>query len=73
MRESRQGIQPYRLSVVDGRADAARLQHDIGLTHLFRCPQCQEPLVLELIPDHTRPLGHWFAARFLCQKCGRFF
>lgn len=72
-RQLRQNVGSYKLSVMEGRADAAKLQQDIGLTKLFRCPQCEEPLALELIPDHTRPLGHWFAAHFMCPKCSRSF
>ncbi len=72
-RRTRQSTASYRLSVMEGRADAAKLEQDIGLTKLFRCSQCEDSLALELIPDHTRTPGHWFAAHFVCPKCGRSF
>ncbi len=72
-RRTRQSTAPYRLAVMEGRADAAKLEQDIGLTKLFRCPQCEGPLALELIPDCTRTPGHWFASHFVCPKCGRAF
>jgi DNA-binding response OmpR family regulator len=72
-RRVKQDTASYRLSVMEGRLDAAKLQHDIGLTKLFRCPECDEPLALELVPDPARPEGHWFAAHFVCAKCNRAF
>jgi DNA-binding response OmpR family regulator len=71
--EIRKGVASYKLSVKEGRADAARLQSDIGMTKLFTCPQCQEELVLDLIPDYTRTDSHWFLSHFICPKCQRSF
>lgn len=72
-RQTRQSAPSYRLSVTEGRGDAAKLEQDMGLTKLFRCPQCEDPLALELIPDPTRTPGHWFVAHFVSPKCGRSF
>ena len=66
-------IKPYKLAVKEGRADAAQLQTYMGLTKLFTCPQCQEDLLLDLIPDYTRADSHWFFSHFVCPKCQRAF
>ncbi len=66
-------VRSYKLSVREGRADAARLQQDICLPKLFRCPHCKEEMSLELIPDYTRPEGHWFSAHFVCPRCEVYF
>jgi len=71
--EVRKGITSYKLLVKEGRADSGRLQTDIGLTKLFSCPQCQEELQLDLIPDYTRTDSHWFLSHFVCPKCKRSF
>jgi len=71
--EMRKGVVSYKLSVKEGRADAAKLQSDIGMTKLFTCPQCQEELLLDLIPDYTRTDSHWFLSHFVCPKCQRSF
>jgi len=63
----------YKLSVKEGRADAAKLQKDIGLTKLFHCPHCKQEMSLELIPDDTRTDGHWFLSHFMCLNCKRSF
>jgi len=64
-------IHSYKLYVVEGRADASKLEQDFGFTRLFRCPHCDVPLALELMPDHSRSDGTWFVAHFVCPKCGR--
>jgi len=71
--DARKGITSYKLQVKEGRADAGRLQTDIGLTKLFSCPQCHEELQLDLIPDYTRTDSHWFLSHFVCPKCRRSF
>ena len=71
--EMRKGVVSYKLSVKEGRADAAKLQSDIGMLKLFTCPQCQEELLLDLIPDYTRTDSHWFLSHFICPKCQRSF
>jgi len=63
----------YKLIVNEGKADAAKLQQDIGLTRLFHCPHCKQELSLELIPDNTRTDGHWFFSHFVCLNCRRSF
>ena len=69
----RKGIGSYRLAVKERKLDAARLEQEIGLTALLTCPDCEEELSLELIPDYSRTDGHWFSAHFVCPKCERFF
>jgi DNA-binding response OmpR family regulator len=71
--DARKGVTSYKLQVKEGRADAARLQTDIGLTKLFNCPQCHEELLLDLIQDYTRTDSHWFLSHFVCPKCQRSF
>ena len=69
----KKSISSYKLSVKEGRADAAKLQQDIGLTKLFHCPHCKQEMSLELIPDYTRTDGHWFFSHFVCLNCKRSF
>jgi len=69
----KKGIKSYKLGIKEGRADAAQLQADTGLTKLFVCPQCNEDLLLELIPDYSRTDSHWFLSHFMCPKCKRSF
>ena len=69
----RKGIGSYQVAVKERTLDAAKLEHDIGLTNLFSCPSCGGELALELIPDYTRTQGHWFSAHFLCPACDRLF
>lgn len=71
--DQRKGVISYKLSVKDGRADAAQIQTYMGLTKLFTCPQCNEELLLNLIPDYTRTDSHWFLSHFTCPKCQRSF
>jgi DNA-binding response OmpR family regulator len=69
----RKGVASYKLAVKEARADAAQLQTYMGLTKLFTCPQCNEDLLLNLIPDYTRTDSHWFLSHFVCPKCQRSF
>ncbi len=69
----RKGIGSYKVAVKERKMDAARLEHDIGLTNLFSCPSCGNELALEVIPDFTRTQAHWFSAHFLCPACERLF
>jgi DNA-binding response OmpR family regulator len=69
----RKHISTYLLGVHEARADAAKLQHDMGMTKLFQCPHCNLPLFLELVPDYARSDGHWFSAHFVCHECKRSF
>ena len=61
----------YRLHVVEGRGDAARLAQDFGFPRLLECPDCRVALEVELQPDDSRPSGVWFWAHFVCPRCGR--
>jgi DNA-binding response OmpR family regulator len=69
----RKGIGSYRVAVKERKQDAAKLEQDIGLTTMMTCPDCDEELSLELIPDYSRTDGHWFSAHFVCPKCERLF
>ena len=69
----RRSTSSYKLIVNEGKADAAKLQQDIGLTRLFHCPHCKQEMSLELIPDYTRTDGHWFFSHFVCLNCKRSF
>ncbi len=69
----RRSTSSYKLIVNEGKADAAKLQQDIGLTRLFHCPHCKQEMSLELIPDYTRTDGHWFFSHFVCLNCRRSF
>ncbi len=71
--EVKKSIGSYKVTVKERKMDAAKLEHDIGLTTLFSCPFCGAELALELVPDHTRTGGHWFSAHFLCPSCDRQF
>ena len=71
--DMRKSVVSYKLAVKEGRADSAQLQSYMGLTKLFTCPQCQEELLLDLIPDYTRTDSHWFLSHFTCPKCQRAF
>jgi len=69
----RKSMSPCRVLVKEEKVDATKLAHGIGLTGPFRCPDCSEELVMELVPDYTRTEGHWFTAHFVCPKCQRSF
>jgi DNA-binding response OmpR family regulator len=69
----KRSINSYKLLVKEVRADAAKLQQDIGLTKSFDCPHCGKEIYLEITPDYTRTDGHWFVAHFVCPECQRSF
>jgi DNA-binding response OmpR family regulator len=69
----KRSINSYKLLVKEGRADAVKLQQDIGLTKLFDCPHCGKEIYLEITPDYTRTDSHWFVAHFVCPECQRSF
>jgi len=66
-------LNSYFLSIEDGRGDSTKLQHAIGLTKMFNCPQCDKQIVLEMLPDYTRTNGHWFSSHFYCRFCHKDF
>ncbi len=57
----------YIVEIKEDTRDAKKLVLDFNLNNL-KCQKCQEPLLLELIPDfsHETP---WFSGRFFCPKC----
>ncbi len=67
--DMRKHMVTYKLEVAEGRADAAKLEQDMGMTKLFECPHCKARITLELIPDYSRADGHWFFAHFVCPTC----
>ncbi len=69
----RRTLNSYTLAVFGTRADASKLQLDVGLSNEFECARCKTPMVLELIPDYTRADGHWFVSHFVCPECKRAF
>lgn len=69
----KKNVKSYKLAVKQGRADVAQLESDMGLTKLLVCPQCQEEILLEVIPDFSRTDSHWFLSHFICPKCKRSF
>lgn len=64
-------VKSWKVAVQESALDAAGLQTVLGLSNGFHCPQCQTDVHLELIPDATRPGGHWFVACFACSRCGK--
>jgi DNA-binding response OmpR family regulator len=63
----------YKLRLHESRADAPKLQQDMGMTNLFECPHCKGEVLLEMIPDFSRTDGHWFFSHFVCSTCTRSF
>jgi DNA-binding response OmpR family regulator len=63
----------YLLGVQEARADAAKLEQDMGMTKLLQCPHCNSQIFLELLPDYSRTDGHWFISHFVCPECKRSF
>ncbi len=63
----------YNLSIIPTRKDAAKLAQDFGFTKMYRCVNCDENMLLEVIPDYAHTEGHWFNAHFVCPKCKRSF
>lgn len=57
----------YLVEIREDAYDEKKLSSDFNLNNL-KCPKCQAPLLLELIPDfsHETP---WFSGRFFCAKC----
>jgi DNA-binding response OmpR family regulator len=67
--DMRRHMVTYKLAVHEGRADAPKLEVDMGMTKLLACTHCSSDLLLELIPDFSRTDGHWFSAHFVCPEC----
>jgi len=71
--DMRKHMVAYKLQVQEGRADAQRLQQDMGMVDLFECPHCKGTVQLDMIPDFSRTDGHWFFSHFVCATCNRSF
>lgn len=66
-------VHSFRVAVRDREHDADALLEHAGFPRRFWCQACEEEMTLELIPDLSREVGHWFTAHFVCAKCGREF
>ena len=71
--DMRKHMVTYKLQIGEGRADAQRLQQDMGMVNLFECPHCKGTVLLDMIPDFSRTDGHWFFSHFVCSTCSRAF
>lgn len=64
----------FHVMVYERKGDAARLQKEIGITSLFRCPQCHGELTLELKGIEKKDAeGHYFSGHFTCPSCKKHF
>jgi DNA-binding response OmpR family regulator len=61
----------YHLQIQHEIKDEPSLRQDLGFEFGISCPDCNFPLDVEFFPDYARADGHWFAARFICSKCGK--
>jgi CheY-like chemotaxis protein len=61
----------YRLQIQHEIKDEPFLREDLGFEFGIHCPDCHFPLEAEFFPDYARADGHWFAARFICGRCGK--
>ena len=59
----------YSVEIREDAYDAKKLSNDFKLQN-FRCPGCNAPMLLDLIPDfsHETP---WFTGRFFCPRCNK--
>jgi CheY-like chemotaxis protein len=39
----------------------------------YRCPRCEEEMIMEMYPGPEQDGGHWYYSRLVCVKCLRFF
>jgi len=62
-----QKVTQYSIEIKEDVYDAKRLSDDFKLNG-FKCPKCQVPMLLDLVPDfsHDTP---WFSGKFFCPRC----
>jgi DNA-binding response OmpR family regulator len=62
-----QKVAQYSIEIKEDVYDAKRLSDDFKLNG-FKCPKCQVPMLLDLVPDfsHDTP---WFSGKFYCPRC----
>jgi DNA-binding response OmpR family regulator len=72
-RQRRSSGNSYRLQIQGEIKDEPFLRQDLGFEFGILCADCRFPLETEFFPDYARADGHWFAARFICPKCGKTF
>ncbi len=66
-RPQEQKITRYSLEIREDAYDAKKLSADFELNN-FRCPKCNAPMLLDLIPDPSRDTP-WFTGEFFCPRC----
>jgi DNA-binding response OmpR family regulator len=64
---SEQKLTRYLVEIRENAYDAKKLALDFNLNEL-KCPKCQAPLLIELIPDFSHETL-WFNGRFVCPRC----
>jgi len=62
-----QEVAHYSLEIRNDTYDAVKLASDFSLNEM-KCPNCQQPMLLSLIPDFSHETT-WFCGKFYCPKC----
>jgi len=62
-----QEVAHYSLEIRNDTYDAVKLASDFSLNEM-KCPNCQQPMLLSLIPDFSHE-ATWFCGKFYCPKC----
>lgn len=64
-----QKLTHYSIEIREDAYDAKKLSDNFNLQN-FKCPSCQAPMLLDLIPDfsHDTP---WFSGKFFCPRCNK--
>ncbi len=62
-----QKVSHYAVEVKEDLYDAKKLSDDFKLNN-FKCPKCQIPMLLDLIPDFSQDVP-WFTGKFFCPRC----
>lgn len=64
-----QKLTHYSIEIREDAYDAKKLSDNFNLRN-FKCPSCQAPMLLDLIPDfsHDTP---WFSGKFFCPRCNK--
>lgn len=64
-----QEVNHYVIEIREDAYDAKKLSGDFSLNSL-RCPACQAPMLLDLIPDFSHDIP-WFSGKFFCPRCNK--
>jgi len=62
-----QEVAHYSLEIRNDTYDAVKLASDFSLNEM-KCPNCQQPMLLSLVPDFSHE-ATWFCGKFYCPKC----